>query len=124
MMASYPLKRMEQNDYVDWIEGLYAKGGSSISPLTIGDVVWQCENHPAYVQESFYWPWDERNVTKEVIDKVERRIIERQNAEFSAEGEAITINQKRALKLVTVYGGSNLFTADKLSMPCPMVDNL
>lgn len=116
MAANYPLKRIEPNDYVHWIEGLYAKDGRSISPSTIGDVVWRCENHPAYVQEFFFWLWDERKVTKEIIDGVERRIIERQIAEFSAEWEALTINQKRALKLVASSGGNNLFTADKLSM--------
>jgi len=116
MAASYPLKRIDPNDYVYWIEGLYAKSGRSISHSTIGDVVRRCENHPAYVQEFFFWLWDERTVGKEVIDKVEQRIIERQIPEFSAEWEAITINQRRALKLVASSGGSNLFTADKLSM--------
>jgi len=115
MAASYPLKRIEPNDYVDWIEGLYAKDGRSISPSVIGDVVWRCESHPAYVQEFFFWLWDERNLTNEVIEGVGRRIIERQIAEFSAEWEALTLNQRRALKLVASYGGSNLFTADKLS---------
>jgi AAA+ ATPase superfamily predicted ATPase len=116
MAASYPLKRIEPNDYVHWIEGLYAKDGRSISPSTIGDVVGRCENHPAYVQEFFFWVWDERKVTKELIDAVERRIIERQIAEFSAAWEALTINQRRALKLVASSVNGNLFTSDKLSM--------
>jgi len=116
MAASYPLKRIEPNDYVHWIQGLYAKDGRSISPAAIGDVVSRCENHPAYVQEFFFWLWDERKVTKERIDAVERRIIERQIAEFSAAWEALTINQRRALKLVASSVGANLFTSDKLSM--------
>ena len=116
MASSYPLRRIEPNDYAEWIDGLYAKDGRSISHSMIGDVVSRCENHPAYVQEFFFWLWDERNVTGEVIDRCERGIIERQIAEFSAEWEALTLNQRRALKLVASYGGSNLFTADKLSM--------
>jgi hypothetical protein len=116
MAASYPLKRIEPNDYAHWIEGLYAKNGRSISRSTIGDVVRRCENHPAYVQEFFFWLWDERKVTKELIDGVERRIIERQIAEFSAAWEALTINQRRALKLVASSVSGNLFTSDKLSM--------
>ncbi len=116
MAQSYPLKRIEPNAYVPWIEGLYAQDGRSIASSAIGDVVGRCENHPAYVQEFFFWLWDEQKVTKEVIDGVERRIIERQIAEFSAEWEALTINQRRALKLVASSGGRNLFTADKLSM--------
>ena len=116
MAASYPLKRIEPNDYIDWIEGLYANERRNISPSTIGDVVSRCENHPAYIQEFFFWLWDERKATKEIIDGVERRIIERQIAEFSTEWETLTINQRRALKLVASSGGRNLFTADKLSM--------
>jgi len=115
MASSYPLKKIEPDDYVHWIKSLYAKDKRSIPPATIGDVVGRCENHPAYVQEFFFWLWDERKVTKEVIDSVERGIIERQIAEFSAEWEALTINQRRALKLVASAGNGNLFTADKLS---------
>ena len=115
MASSYPLKRIEPDDYVHWIKGLYAKDKRSLSPVIIGDVVGRCENHPAYVQEFFFWLWDERKVTKELIDSVERSIIERQIAEFSAEWEALTINQRRALKLVASSGQGNLFTADKLS---------
>jgi len=115
MAASYPLKKIEPNDYVPWIKGLYAKDKRTISPATIGDVVERCENHPAYVQAFFFWLWDEKTVTREVIDSVERGLIERQIAEFSTEWEALTINQRRALKLVASSGGGNLFTADKLS---------
>jgi hypothetical protein len=116
MAQSYPLKRIASSAYVPWIEGLYAQDGRNISPSAIAEVVRRCEAHPAYVQEFFFWLWDEQEITKEVIERVERRIIERQIAEFSAEWEALTINQKRALKLVASLGGRNLFTADKLSM--------
>jgi len=116
MAQSYPLKKIEPNAYVPWIEGLFAQDGRSIASSAIADVVERCENHPAYVQEFFFWLWDEQKVTKEVIEGVERRIIERQIAEFSAVWEALTINQRRALKLVASSGGRNLFTADKLSM--------
>ncbi len=116
MASSYPLKRIEPDDYVQWIKGLYSKAGHRITSAAIGDVVRRCENHPAYVQEFFFWLWDERELTKDVIDRVERRIIERQIAEFSAAWEALTINQRRALRLVAAFGGNNLFTADKLSM--------
>jgi AAA+ ATPase superfamily predicted ATPase len=117
MMAdSYPLKRIEPKDYMDWIQGLYTRDGRGISPSIISDVVNRCENHPAFVQEFFFWLWDERNVTKECIQEVERSIIERQIPEYSAQWEALTINQKRALKLVASSGGNNLFVADKLSL--------
>ena len=115
MASSYPLKRISPDEYVPWINGLYAKAGRSITSLAVADVVSRCENHPAYVQEFFFWLWDERRLTQEVINRVERRIIERQIAEYSASWEALTLNQRRALRLVAETGGSNIFTAEKLA---------
>jgi AAA+ ATPase superfamily predicted ATPase len=115
MASSYPLKRISPEKYVPWIEGLFAEAGRMITPEAIADVVSRCENHPAYVQEFFFWLWDERELTKEVINRVERRIIERQIAEYSASWEALTLNQRRALRLLAEMGGSNIFTADKLA---------
>lgn len=114
--ASYPLKRIATDDYVDWIVRLYSDAGRRIDPTTIEDVLWRCENHPAYIQEFFFSLWQERKVSRETIDKVEQKLVERHTPEYSKEWEALTLNQRRCLKLVAGTDGTNLYTADKLSM--------
>ena len=112
--ASFPLKKIETADYIDWIGGLYRRSERKIEYRMIEDVVNRCENHPKYVQEFFFHLWVEPQLSFEVIDRVEHRIIHDRVPEFSYAWDALTLNQRKALKLIAGTLGKNIFAAENL----------
>ena len=64
------------------------------------------------------WPlfiWDAPNISIEDIDRVESNILENREAEFINIWESMTLNQRRALKLIAATGGKNIYSANNLS---------
>ena len=113
--ASFPLDKIETVDYIEWISGLYRKSKRKIEYLMIEDVVNRCENHPKYVQEFFFHLWAEPQLSIEVLDQVEHRIIQDRVPEFSYAWDALTLNQRKALKLIAGTLGKNIFAAENLA---------
>ena len=114
MAISMPLKPISTDDYVDWIQGLYAQAGKTIDETAIRDVVARCENHPKYVQEFFYTLWPARRMGVAEINAAENRIIESRSIEFTHVWDSLTLNQKKTMKMVAAISGNQLFSADNL----------
>jgi hypothetical protein len=114
MAISMPLKRISTTDYVDWILHLYHLAGKSIEETSILDVVARCENHPKYIQEFFYYLWMVPTIRVAEINAIENKIIEQRSIEFSHIWDSLSLNQRKALKLVAVTGGKQMFSADNL----------
>ena len=72
-------------------------------------------NHPKYVQEFFFHLWAEPRLSFEVLDQVEHRIIHDRVPEFSYAWDALTLNQRKALKLIAGTLGKNIFAAENLA---------
>jgi len=113
--TSYPLGKIKIEHYRAWINGLYRKAKRKIENHFIEDIVKRCENHPMYVQEFFFNIWREEEIAFELLDKVERNIVEKRIPEYSYVWDALTINQRRALKLIAGTEGRNIFAADNLN---------
>jgi AAA+ ATPase superfamily predicted ATPase len=115
MLATrYPLGKIETVHYVEWVKGLYRKAKRRIEDNLIEDVVDRCDNHPMYIQEFFFNLWIEEKLSFEYLDKVGSAILEKRIPEFSYAWDTLTLNQKRALKLIAGTGGKNLFAAENL----------
>ena len=114
MAIHMPLDRISTVDYVDWVKDLYGQAGKTIDEMAIRDVVARCENHPKYVQEFFYTLWSARKIGTEAINAVENTIIEKRSVEFMNVWDSLSLNQKKALKLVAATGGAQLFSAANL----------
>jgi uncharacterized protein len=114
MAISMPLGRIATEDYVDWIMVLYTKAGKAIDEMAIRDIVNRCENHPKYVQEYFYTLWPAKKIGTDEINRVESRILEKRAIEFMNVWDALSLNQKKTLKLVAATGGNQLFAAENL----------
>lgn len=115
MAISMPLKRIDTEDYIDWIDGLYKQASKPVAETAIRDIVARCANHPKYVQEFFYTLWPDNEIGPEKINAVENRIIERRSVEFMNVWDSLSLNQKKALKLVAATGGDQLFAAENLT---------
>ena len=67
-----------------------------------------------YVQEFFFNIWLKENVSYERLGKIERSVVERRVPEYSYAWDALTLNQKRALKLIAGTSGKYIFAAENL----------
>lgn len=115
LATSYPLNKINTEEYVAWIKKLYKNDRRKISKRHIENVVSRCENHPMYIQEFFFSLWDAPNIAIEDIDRVESEILKNREAEFINIWESLTLNQRKALKLIAATGGKNIYSADNLS---------
>ena len=115
MAISMPLAPMDSEDYPPWIDDLYRKAGKTIDPLVIREVVERCANHPRYVQEFFYLLWPKRKPGIEDVQRVEAVILKKRALEFMNTWDALSLNQRKALKLVVATRGRQLFAADSLT---------
>ena len=113
--ASFPLQKITPRAYVAWVTDLYKQDGRSIDERLVLDVVRRCDRHPAYIQEFLYHLWQQESLSATVIDGLERRIIRRRMAEFAYAWDSLTLNQRRALKLIAATGGKGLYAVDNLA---------
>jgi hypothetical protein len=113
--ASFPLDKISADAYVKWIAGLYEKDNRSIDPTLVYHIIQRCDRHPAYIQEFFHRLWPEEAVSVALIDKVERRIITTRLSEFAYAWDSLTLNQRRALKLVAATGGKSIYSVNNLA---------
>ncbi len=112
--ASFPLEKIATQAYVDWVMYLYRQDNRKIDSQLIRRVVRRCDRHPAYIQEFFHYLWEEKRLSAAAIDNLERRIIRRRMAEFAYAWDSLTLNQRRALKLIVFTGGKGLYAVDNL----------
>ena len=115
LATSYALKKIRTEDYVAWIQTLFKADKRKIHSKYVENIVSRCENHPMYIQEFFFNLWDAKNISIELIDGVELEILQNREAEFIGCWESLTLNQKKALKLIVAAGGENIYSADNLS---------
>jgi len=115
MAISMTLDGIATEEYIDWIGDLYLKAGKTIDETAIRDIVARCENHPKYVQEFFYTLWPVKKIGLDQINAVENTIIEKRSVEFMNVWDALSLNQKKALKLIAATGGRQVLAAENLA---------
>lgn len=115
MAVSMPLHRINTEDFIEWIQDLYIQAGKSINEMVIRNVVTRCENHPKYIQEFFYTLWPVKAVGLEEVNKVEMLILEKRSIEFMNTWDALSLNQKKALKLIAATSGEGIYSAENLT---------
>lgn len=111
---SYPIGRIETGEYVAWASSLFAENGTTIDPDLLGDIVERCENHPMYVQQFLFHLWSCPLPSSEELDRIEGEILRRNRNGYLNLWESLTLNQKKALKLVAATGGRRMYNAEAL----------
>ena len=112
MAAHYPIEKIGTAYYLRWDAKLFAKNNIAFESEILEDVIFRCENHPMYIQQFFYFLWDEPEVTPESLNKIEHKILQRHYNEFLNLWESLTPNQKKTLKLIVSTGGKEIFYAN------------
>ena len=111
---SYPLGKIETSEFVDWAAALFAEQGRQVPASLLRGIVRRCEHHPMYIQQFLYHLWDARKLDEPTVDKLELQILRRRRLEFINRWEALTLNQKKTLRLIAVNDGRDLFSAASL----------
>jgi hypothetical protein len=116
LAQSYPLAKIQTDQYVPWAQKLFLKTGSKIEAQLLEEIVARCENHPMYVQQFFFYLWEEkvRELSIDTVDEIERRILQSTHNEFLNLWDSLTLNQKKTLKLIILTGGREMFYANAL----------
>lgn len=113
---SYPLGKIEAHDYLSWTDGLFTEQGRQIPEAVVMEVMRRCEHHPMYIQQFLYHLWDAPQLDEAMVDQIERQILRRRRLEFINLWEALTLNQKKTLRLIALTKGRDLFSAASLQM--------
>ncbi len=115
-VQSYTLNDIECKEYEKWAQNIFAENSRAIEKNIIKDIVDRCEGHPMYVQQFLYFLWREpdENFSLELIDQIERRIIEHNRAEYINILDALTQNQKKVLRLIIINDGKDLYNSKSL----------
>ena len=116
MAQSYPLSKIQTDEYVPWARELFLKGGNKIEAELVEEIVARCENHPMYVQQFLFYLWEEK-VTEfsiDTVDEIELKILRSSQNEFLNLWDSLTLNQKKTLKLILLTGGREMFYANAL----------
>ena len=116
LAQSYPLSKIQTDQYVPWAQKLFMKTDNKIEVQLIEEIVDRCENHPMYVQQFLFYLLEEK-VTEfsiDTVDEIERRILQSSQNEFLNLWDSLTLNQKKTLKLILLTGGKAMFYASAL----------
>jgi hypothetical protein len=116
LAQSYPLAKIQTDDYVPWVRELFLKDGNKIEAELVEEIVARCENHPMYVQQFLFYLWEEK-VTEfsiDTVDEMELKILRSSQNEFLNLWDSLTLNQKKTLKLILLTGGKEMFYANAL----------
>lgn len=113
---SYTLRGIEYKDYEKWIKKIFTENNRIIETGIIKDIVSRCEGHPMYVQQFLYFLWRETdsNLSLEMIDIVEQRILEHNQSEYINLWDVLTQNQKKVLRLIIINDGKDLYNSKSL----------
>jgi AAA+ ATPase superfamily predicted ATPase len=110
----YPIERIDSDAYIQWAAALFAEKGTRLDAALVREVVDRCENHPMYVQQFFFHLWSCRRPSTGDLDRIEAEILRRNRNGYFNLWEGLTLNQRKALKLVAATGGRKMYNAATL----------
>jgi len=98
----YPLKRIEEKDWLIFIKKKFNNASKRISYDQIKSICQLTEGHPFYTQHLCHVIWElcEQNngVTKDLIDYAVQILLTRESYAYTTLWESLAINQRRFLK--------------------------
>jgi len=114
LARSYPLEKIQTNDYIEWVQKLFKKINVNIEQEFIIDIVERCDSQPMYIQQFLFDLWRSPVTSRDVLDEIQKSIISRQNNQFTVLWDLLTLNQKKALRLLAETGGKSIYSAEQL----------
>ena len=114
MARSYPLQKIEIYHYIDWAKTLFNKRNITLDEKIIANVVERCDYQPMYIQQFLFDLWRSDIINLAVVEDIEKSIITSLKNQFIVLWSLLTLNQKKALRLVAESGGKGIYTAGLL----------
>ncbi|MGD8963506.1 MAG: ATP-binding protein [Desulfobacterales bacterium] len=114
MARSYPLRNIEMRHYIDWAQQLFKKKRVKIEKEIIIDIVERCDYQPIYIQQFLFDLWRSGTVSLTVLDSIQNSILISQKAQFVVLWDLLTLNQKKALRLLAETRGEGIYGAEQL----------
>jgi AAA+ ATPase superfamily predicted ATPase len=116
LAQSYPIDKIETKHYVPWAQKLFAQRGTKLGKDVMEEIIARCQNHPMYIQQFLFHLWGEKEIppSSELIDEIELKILRNSHNEFLNLWDALTVNQKKTLKLIIRTGGKDMFYSSAL----------
>jgi len=114
MARSYPLENIEMQHYVDWAQKLFKKKSVNVDKEIIIDIVERCDFQPMYIQQFLFDLWRCDTVNLAALDEIQKSIIRSQKDQFIVLWDLLTLNQKKALRLLAETGGEGIYAAEQL----------
>ena len=115
LVEPYPLKRIDSIHYLSWIKGLYKKYKGKHPPTKfIEEIIKICENHPLYIQQFFYFLWQEAEISFEKIKELGDQILDRRYNEYANIWDNLSLNQKKTCVLLINSNGKNIYQLNSI----------
>jgi AAA+ ATPase superfamily predicted ATPase len=114
MAVSFPLMPISVIHYIQWVTAIFKKRGVDLNEDIIREIVERCDFQPMYIQQFLFELYRLEAFTGEIIDPVERKILESRENEFMILWDSLTTNQRKVMRLLAETGGENIYYAEAL----------
>ena len=115
--TSFPLSDINKKEYMPWLTEKFSVCRNPVPRAALEEILRRMEYHPMLIQFFCYFLWEEMQVRaydEDLLDAIEKQIIENKKFEYQAIWDSLSPNQKKVLKLVLKNDGKNLFSAKSL----------
>jgi AAA+ ATPase superfamily predicted ATPase len=115
MATSYPLKPIAVEHYIKWASAIFLRNRKTDLPdAIIREIVERCDFQPMYIQQFLFELWRFETIGAETIGQIELEILKNRENEFIILWDSLTVNQRKALRLLAETGGENMYYANVL----------
>lgn len=107
----FVIKEIKKDSWQSFIQEKFSKTNKQIDDIYIHKIIEHTKGFPYYTQQFAYEIWNttDSNVNDNSFAKALKIILERENDLFALEWDNLTLNQKRALKVVLEKEGASLY---------------
>ena len=116
MAVSYPLKPIAVEHYIKWAGDIFTKNGKAglLPDGIIRDIVARCDFQPMYIQQFLFELWRLETIGAGTIGHIERNILKSRENEFMILWDSLTVNQRKALRLLAETDGEHMYYSEVL----------
>ncbi|WP_165786379.1 AAA family ATPase [Aliarcobacter cryaerophilus] len=107
----FKIEEIKQNEWNSFIKSKFKNTNKNIDDIFIEKIFLLTKGFPYYTQQFAYELWNncEKEVNDDIFYKTLKTVIEREEDLFTMEWDNLTINQKKALKIVVEKNGISLY---------------
>ncbi|WP_200762485.1 AAA family ATPase [Nitrosophilus alvini] len=113
----FSIGEIKSEEWEDFIFSKFIETEKQIQKVYIKKILDITKGFPYYTQQFAYELWNltEKNVDDEIFEKSKRMLLNREKEIFLTEWDNLTLNQKKAIKIVVETGGKNIYDEELLA---------